>query len=71
MQRDLPAYLKLVQSGETLLITRADQPIAEVKMVPAIRQEPRPFGLAQGEFVVPNNFDAPLADDIIDEFERA
>ncbi len=60
MQRDLPAYLKLVQSGETLLITQADQPVAEVKMVPAARHEPRPFGLAQGEFVVPDDFDAPL-----------
>ncbi len=69
MQRDLPAYLKLVQSGETLLITQADQPVAEVKMAAPPNKQPRPFGLAQGEFVVPDDFDAPLPDDILDGFE--
>ena len=69
MQRDLPTYLKLVQGGETVLITQADQPIAEVKRVPAPSREPRPFGLCEGEFVVPDDFDAPLPNDILDGFE--
>ena len=69
MQRDLPAYLKLVQSGETLLITQANQTIAEVKKVASVTKQPRPFGLAQGDFVVPDDFDMPLPDDILDEFE--
>ena len=69
MQKDLPTYLKLVQSGDTLLITQADEPVAEVKMVSAAVREPRPFGLCRGEFVVPDDFDAPLPDDILDEFE--
>jgi hypothetical protein len=29
----------------------------------------RPFGLCSGEFVVPDDFDAPLPDYIIEEFE--
>lgn len=29
----------------------------------------RPFGLGKGDFVVPDDFDAPLPDHIIDEFE--
>ena len=69
MQRDLPTYLKLVQSGETLLITQADQPIAQLQSVPQVPDEPRPFGLARGEFRVPDDFDAPLPDDILDAFE--
>ncbi len=28
----------------------------------------RPFGLAKGLFVVPDDFDAPLPDDILEEF---
>jgi len=31
--------------------------------------QPRPIGLAAGQFVVPDDFDAPLPDDILDEFE--
>jgi hypothetical protein len=31
--------------------------------------EPRPSGLCAGEFVVPDDFDAPLPEDILREFE--
>ena len=31
----------------------------------------RPFGLCQGQFVVPADFDAPLPDEILREFEGA
>ena len=30
----------------------------------------RPIGLAKGEFVVPDDFDAPLPDDTMAEFEN-
>ena len=71
MQRDLPNYLRLVQSGETLLITQADESIAQMQSVPRAPKDPRPFGLAKGEFVVPDDFDAPLPDEILDGFEGA
>jgi len=29
----------------------------------------RPFGLAAGEFVVPDDFDDPLPDELLDAFE--
>jgi hypothetical protein len=31
----------------------------------------RPFGLCEGEFVVPDDFDAPLPTEILDAFEGA
>jgi len=31
--------------------------------------EPRPFGLCKGEFHVPDDFDAPLPEHILDAFE--
>ena len=71
MQRDLPNYLRLVQSGETLLITQADEPIAQMQAVASALKEPRPFGLAKDEFRVPDDFDAPLPDEILDGFEGA
>ncbi len=32
---------------------------------------PRPFGLARGQFVVPPDFNAPLPDETLREFEGA
>lgn len=69
MQKDLPRYLRLVKTGETLVIMQADEAVAEVKPVASVRQEPRPFGLCAGEFVVPDDFDAPLPNDVLDAFE--
>jgi antitoxin (DNA-binding transcriptional repressor) of toxin-antitoxin stability system len=65
MQRDLGACLQRVEAGETLLIVRAGKPVAEVKPVGASVENLRPFGLCKGEFTVPDDFDAPLPEDIV------
>jgi prevent-host-death family protein len=67
--RDLPGYLRRVEAGETVVILRDGKPVAEVR--PALSETIglRPFGLCAGEFVVPDNFDAPLPDSILNEFE--
>ena len=31
--------------------------------------QPRPFGLARGQFTVPEDFNAPLAEDVVRSFE--
>lgn len=36
---------------------------------PGMENALRPFGLNEGEFTVPNDFDAPLPDEILQEFE--
>ncbi len=33
------------------------------------RKRPRPYALAAGEFVVPSDFDAPLPEEILRDFE--
>ena len=33
------------------------------------RKQPRPYALAVGEFVVPDDFDAPLPEEILRDFE--
>jgi prevent-host-death family protein len=69
IQRDLAAYLQRVEAGETVVIVRAGQPVAEMKPVALGAKPLRPFGLCAGEFTVPEDFDAPLPEDILNAFE--
>ena len=67
--QDLPTYLRRVEAGETLVIIKAGKPMAEIRPVASVSKPPRPFGLCAGEFTVPNGFDDPLPEHIIQEFE--
>ena len=69
MKRDLAAYLQRVERGETIIILRAGKPVAEMKPVSSPPNSLRPFGLCAGEFTVPDDFDAPLPEHILDRFE--
>lgn len=69
IQRDPLGYLRRVENGETLVVFRDDRPVAEIKPVSPLAPQPRPFGLCAGEFTVPEDFDQPLPEDIIREFE--
>lgn len=68
IKQNLLTYLRRVEAGETFVILRAGKPMAEIK--PITSSKPlRPFGLCAGEFTVPDDFDAPLPENIIQEFE--
>jgi antitoxin (DNA-binding transcriptional repressor) of toxin-antitoxin stability system len=69
IQQDLSTYLQRVEAGETLVIIRAGKAVAEVKPVVPRVETLRPFGLCAGEFTVPEDFDAPLPEDILNAFE--
>ena len=69
IQQDVSAFLQRVEAGETLLIVRTGQPIAEIKPVVVPAEALRPFGLCAGEFTVPDDFDAPLPEDMLNAFE--
>ncbi len=47
---------------------QADKAIAELRPITPGRQL-RPFGLCAGEFTIPDNFDAPLLEEILNVFE--
>ena len=69
IKRDLSAYLQRVEAGETLVIVQAGKPIAEIKPVELGSSSIlRPFGLCAGEFTVPDDFDQPLPDDIMAQY---
>jgi antitoxin (DNA-binding transcriptional repressor) of toxin-antitoxin stability system len=68
VKQDPEGILHRVLDGETLVVTAGDRPVAEIRPVERVRR-PRPFGLAVGAFVVPDDFDDPLPEDIIRDFE--
>ncbi|NBD17110.1 MAG: type II toxin-antitoxin system Phd/YefM family antitoxin [Cyanobacteria bacterium] len=68
IQRDPLKYLRQVEAGETLVIVRSDKAIAELRPIARSKQL-RPFGLCAGEFTVPDDFDAPLPEDLLNTFE--
>ena len=69
IKRDLPTFLQRVEAGETIIITQAGKPKAEIKPIASESEKSRPFGLCTGEFEVPDDFDAPLPEAILQEFE--
>jgi antitoxin (DNA-binding transcriptional repressor) of toxin-antitoxin stability system len=69
VQRDPLGCLRRVEEGETLVVLRDEQPVAEIKPVPPPARQPRPFGLCAGQFTVPADFDQPLPEDVLNEFE--
>lgn len=69
LQRDPLGLLRRVEAGESIVVTRGDRPVAELRPVAPTPAGPRPYGLAAGEFTVPDDFNAPLPEEILREFK--
>lgn len=63
----LSQLLRRVAAGEEITITRGGKPVA--RLVPVSPGLPRLLGEDQGRYVVPDDFDAPLPDDLLAGFE--
>ena len=59
--------LKRVAAGEEVIIARSGQPVA--KLVPIEAAAERLLGLDKGLFDVPEDFDAPLPEEVQAAFE--
>jgi len=70
MEHNWPAYLRLVETGETIVVIKDGKPVAEIMPALSSPASRRPYGLCDGEFTVPDDFDAPLPENIIREFEE-
>lgn len=67
--RNLGALVERARSGEEVTLVEGGRELARI--VPADSAKSRQvvrLGLAQGQFTVPDDFDAPLPDDILDLF---
>ncbi len=56
-------------AGEEIIIAKAGQPVAKLVPLNAPPREKRRLGLLAGRAVIPPGFDAPLPDEVIDQFE--
>lgn len=68
IETDPREYYHRVLEGETVVVFEKDRAIAEMRPL-ATRTGRRPIGLAKGDFVVPDDFNDPLFDDILQLFE--
>ncbi len=63
----LSRLLERVEAGEEVVITRRGAAVARLIAAHPAR---RRFGTDRGRFTVPDDFDAPLPEDVLDHFER-
>ena len=68
LQQNPEAWLDRVEAWEAIVVVREGRSVAELRPV-AAPAGLRPYGLCDGEFVVPDDFDAPLPEDMMREFE--
>lgn len=71
IQRDPQAFLQRIKAGEAFVVVQGEHPLAEVRPLNVTAAQPRPFGLCAGRFTVPADFDHPLPEYILKEFEGA
>lgn len=69
LQHQPAAILDRVEAGERLLVVRDGRAVAELRPAAAVALPPRPRGRCAGMFSVPDDFDSPLPEDILLEFE--
>ncbi|MBM4352695.1 MAG: type II toxin-antitoxin system Phd/YefM family antitoxin [Deltaproteobacteria bacterium] len=66
---NLSRLLLRVAAGEEVIIARAGKPVA--KLVPFQKQATtRVLGQDSGLVTIADDFDAPLSEDVLEEFER-
>ena len=67
-ERGLARLIERAAAGRRVVLFRGGEPVAQLgpaALKPGERERlTRPFGLAAGEFTVPDDFDAPLPDEV-------
>ncbi len=66
----LSRLVDAASKGEEVIIARAGTPVARlVPFAPPDAPKKRVLGRMRGRFTIPDDFDAPLPDDLLDLFE--
>lgn len=61
----LSRYIEEVEHGETILLCKRNQPVAEIRPLMAYRRRKRPIGLAKKKFSVPASFFEELPEETL------
>ena len=64
----LSRLLERAMAGDDVTIARAGTPL--VRLVPVSLSAGRPLGLDAGRIQMADDFDAPLPEDVLEDFER-
>jgi prevent-host-death family protein len=64
----LSRLLEEVEAGQEVVIARAGRPVARLMPLPPVRPQRR-LGILAGRYAVPDDWDAPLPDEVIAGFE--
>ncbi len=64
----LSRYLSKLKKGETIILCKRNEPVAEIRAVPSPRTRKRPIGLAKGEFSVSKEFFEALPEELVQAF---
>ena len=64
----LSRLLKRVAAGREVIIAKAGRPVA--RLIPFTHPGTRALGMDAGRVVIADDFDAPLPEDILADFER-
>jgi prevent-host-death family protein len=65
----LSRLLEQALAGDDVVIMKAGKPLVRLTPVAAAPVR-RKIGTAKGDFIVPDDFDAPLPNRVLDEFEK-
>lgn len=65
----LSRFVEQAASGEEIIIAKAGKPMARLVPLRSIPSH-RSLGLFKGQLNVPDDFDAPLSDEVIELFEN-
>ncbi|MGH2765325.1 MAG: type II toxin-antitoxin system Phd/YefM family antitoxin [Actinomycetota bacterium] len=65
----LSRLLRRVAAGEEIVIARGGRPVARLVPIDGLRRR-EPLGRDRGLYEVPEDFDAPLPDEVLERFER-
>lgn len=66
---NLSKLIEQVERGGEVIIARAGKPVARLTRLEPAKKKPIRFGLMKGEIWVADDFDDPLPDEVLAEFE--
>ena len=71
LEKNIPFILQHIEAGDSFLILKGQKPMGEFRPLqsPSPSFVLRPYGLCAGDFIVPEDFNQSLPEDMIREYE--